>query len=434
MSPVLVGVLGLVMVFVFLFMGVPIGFTLAFIGFLGFIVLGSLEGAVSMMATVPYTTVAAYIFSVVPLFLLMGEYMSVSGLLHDAYRGIHTWLGRMPGGLAMATIGACAGFAACTGTSVAAIATMTRISLPEMLEYKYDRGLATGTIAAGGTLGILIPPSIPLVVYGIITETSIGGLFMAGIVPGILLAFMFMITIYIVAKRNPKAAPRGPGTTWWQRLVAIKDVWGIALVFLIVMGGIWGGIFTPTEAGSIGALGAFIFAIARKKVTRQNLFPTFLAALRTSGLGFVLVIGAFIFSYFIAVSRLPSELAAFVGGLPIPPLAIMGAIMVLYMIMGCLMDPISLMLLTVPILLPLIQALGFDLIWYGIMVTVMTELGLITPPIGMNVFIMAGMRRDIPMYTIFRGIFPFVVTFLAITIILLFFPQIILWLPNTMMG
>jgi len=436
MSPVEVGLIALVILFLLMFMGMHLGFAMALVGFAGYVFIAGLDQAVIMVGLVPYTTVASYIFGVMPVFLLMAEFASASGLVHDGYRTMHTWLGHLRGGLAMASMGGCTAFAACTGGSLENAAVMTRISLPEMLEYKYDPALATGCIAAGGTLAFLIPPSMAFIIYGMIAEQSIGRLFIAGIFPGILLSLMFIATIYIIVKRNPKAGPPGRRASWRERLVSVKDVWGILILFLIVMGGIWGGIFTPTEAGAIGAFIAFVLALAKKRLTWQNVVYSVIESLKTVGMVFGMMIGAMIFGYFTAVAGLPMELANFVAGLHIPPVAVLAAALLLYCILGCIMDGLAMHLLTLPILVPLLSAIGIDLIWFGVLSTLTAEMALITPPIGMNVFVIAGMVKDrgIEMYTVFRGVLPFALTIAVCMVILVAFPQISLFLPNTMMA
>jgi C4-dicarboxylate transporter DctM subunit len=434
MSPMEIGIIGLVVLFLLMFAGMHIGFAMALVGFVGYVILDDMGAALSMIGLTPYTSVASYVFSVVPLFLLMGEFASYSGLMRDTYRAMYTWVGHLPGGLSMATVGGCAGFAAISGSSVATAATMTRVCLPEMLDYKYDPRLATGCIAAGGTMGILIPPSLGFIVYGLIAEQSIGALFMAGIFPGLLEVTLYWITIYILCKRNPLMGPPGARASWRQRLAAFKQVWGIVAIFLLVMGGIWGGIFTPTEAAGVGTFGAFLFALGRRQVNRQNLTSSFTSAITTTGMCFAILIGAMIFSYFITLTGLPMKLASFVAALPIPPLGILVCILFVYLILGCIMDGIAMTLITVPIFLPVINALGFDLIWFGVLITVMAEIGLITPPIGMNVFVISGMAKDVPMYAVFRGILPFFIADLWHIGLLVAFPQISLFLPATMMA
>lgn len=432
MSPVAIGIIGLAVLFLFMAMGVPIGFAMALVGFGGFAIIGGVDGAMRIAAVVPYVTVATFLISVLPLFLLMGEFCATAGLIRGAYQAGYVWLGHLPGGLAMATIGGCAGFAAVCGSGVATAATVTKVCLPEMLEYKYDPKLATGCIAAGGTLGILIPPSLPLILYGMVANQSVGRLFIAGIFPGILLALMFMITIYILVKRNPLMGGAGARASWRQRLTVIQDVWGILVLFVLVMGGIWGGVFTPTEAAAVGAVVAFLFALGKRRLTWQNLISSFMGTLRTTGMIFAILIGAMIFGYFTAVTRLPMELADFISALPIPRLGVLVCILLVYVFLGCIMDSLAMILLTMPIFTPVVLALGYDPIWFGVIVVLMCEMAIITPPVGMNVFVISGMAKDIPMYTIFRGIFPFVVTIVICVVILIAFPQIATFLPNTM--
>ncbi len=434
MSPVLTGIIGLAVLFLLMALEVPIAFAMALVGFCGFAFISGLEAAVNMVGLVPYTTAASYIFSVLPLFLLMGEFSSVSGLMRDAYRTINRWLGHLPGGLAMASIGGCAGFAAVCGSSVATAATMTRVVLPEMRKFNYDPSLATGSLAAGGTLGILIPPSMQFIMYGVIAEQSIGKLFIAGIFPGILLALMFMLTIYIMCKLRPELGPVMAKPSLRHRLISLKDVWGLALLFVLVLGGIWGGFFTPTEASAVGAFVAFILIMVRGKLNRQNLVTAFIGAFKTTGMCLGILMGAMIFGYFIAVTTLPMALAKFVSQLSVPPLGILICMLLVYLFLGCLMDGLAMILLTMPIFIPVILALGFDPIWFGVVLTLMCEMALITPPIGMNVFIISGMTDDIPMYTIFKGVWPFVLALTVTEIILIAFPKISLFLPNNMMA
>lgn len=332
----------------------------------------------------------------------------------------------------MATVGGCAGFAACTGSSVACATVMVPVAAPEMKKYGYDAKLSLGCIAAGGTLGILIPPSTPFVVYAMFSEQSIGRLFIAGIIPGILLASLFMITIYILARVNPKLGPRAPKASWRDRFASLKGVWLVGLLAVMVMGGIWGGVFTPGEAGGIGALGAFFIALGKKRLTKGNVLQSLGSTARTTAMIFTIMIGAMIFNRFLAVTKLPFMLSDFVSGLALPTTAILISILFLYLILGCIMDPLAMVVLTLPILLPTLASLGFDLIWFGVLMTVMTEMALITPPIGVTVFVISGMAPDVPMYTIFRGIIPFVITMMVCVAILVAFPQISLFLPSVM--
>jgi C4-dicarboxylate transporter DctM subunit len=433
MSPEIAGVLGLLILFVLLFAGMPIGLGMALVGFLGFAYLWGVDASLVQIGLTSYSSVAAQAMSVVPLFIVMGHFAFASGVTEDAYDAAHMVLGRLPGGLAMTTIGASAGFAACTGSSLASAATMTKVALPEMLRYKYDHKLATGSIAAGGTLGILIPPSVPMIVYAIITETSVGKLFIAGIIPGILLATLFMVVIYIMAKAMPPMGGPPAVKFSWRTIPAIAvRVWPAALLAAIVMGGIWGGVFSPTEAGGMGAFAALVIAAARRKLTKQNFIEALKDTTKTTAMIFVIVIGAMIFGAFMTISGLPAALVTFLGGIELPSVVILVIILIVYVFLGCIMDTLALTLITLPIIFPLILSLGFDPIWFGILFTINVEMALVTPPIGINVFIISGMAKGIPMYTIFRGVLPFIGAMAVCTGLIIAFPQIALFLPGTM--
>ena len=432
MDPALVGILGFVTLFLLVFAGMPIAFSMALVGFVGFSLIGGMTAALSILSNVPYSTVAYYIIGVIPAFLLMGEFALVSGIITEAYDATNKWLGHLPGGLAMATIVGCAGFAACCGSSVACAAVMVPVAFPEMTRYKYAPKLALGSIAAGGTLGILIPPSTPLVVYGLLSEQSIGRLFIAGIVPGILLALFFALTIYIQTLITPQLGPRASRTGWRERIVSAKGIWLIGVLVIVVLGGMWGGVFTPGEAGGIGALGAFLIALGKRRLTMANVAQALNKTVRTTAMICTVMIGAMIFSTFLAVTQLPVMLADFVSGLHLPPIIILITILCLYIVLGCVMDVLAMVVLTLPVLLPTVANLGFDLIWFGVLVTIMTELALITPPIGINVFVISGMAKEVPMYTIFRGVLPFIVAMILYVVLIVAFPQISLFLPNAM--
>jgi len=332
----------------------------------------------------------------------------------------------------MATIAGCAGFAAICGSSIATTTTIGAVALPEMRSYKYAPTLSIGSIAAGGTMGILIPPSAGFILYGIINEESIGKLFMAGIFPGILLSLLFMLTIYLLVKRNPDLAPAAPKISWRESIGAVKHFWGVALLFLIVMGGIYSGIFTPTEAAAVGALCTFVIALIRGKLNKAALARVFLSMLGTTGMVFLILIGAIFFGYFLAASRLTIAMADLVVALPLPPLIILLTILFLFLILGCVMDPFAMLMIVVPILVPIIKNMGYDPIWFGVLTVIMMELGMITPPVGMNVFIMKGVAGDVSMHVIFKGLFPFVLAMCVCVALIVIFPQIALFLPETM--
>lgn len=332
----------------------------------------------------------------------------------------------------MATVGACGAFAACTGSSIAGSVIMGRVASPEMKRHKYDPALATGSIAAGGTVGILIPPSIAFVMYGIMTDQSIGKLFIAGIIPGVLEILSYMIVIYILCKRNPLKGPPGPRTSFKERVVSLRGVWGMLILFMLVLGGIYQGFFTPTEAGAVGAFGALVIALARKRLNGQNFLDSLLEAGLTTAMIFAIFVGAFIFGYFLTVTKLPIELAGLVTGFPLNRYVILGFILVFYLFLGCILEPASMIVITIPIIFPIVVNLGFDPIWFGVIMVRVCEMGMITPPVGMNVFALSGVVKDVPLYTIFRGIFPFLLADICHVALLIAFPQIALFLPSMM--
>lgn len=431
MSAVFFGVLGLLVLLILLSMRLPVGYSMAFVGLGGFMLLVSPVGGLTMAARATWDQFASYNFSVIPLFILMGQFAFASGISQRLYDSAHKWLGHMRGGLAMATVGACAGFAAVCGSSTATAATMGMVALPEMRRYNYDPALATGSIAAGGSMGILIPPSVILIVYGIMTEQSIGKLFAAGFIPGILEAVAYIITISIICKINPKLGPRGPRMPFKTK---VAGLWGgtaeTMAIFFLVLGGLFGGWFTPTEAGGVGAGLVLILSVAMRRLNWQGFVESISSTTRTVAMILIIVLGAVIFNKFIAITRLPFALAEWVVGLDLPPMAVMGLIIFVYLVGGCFMDALGLILLTVPIFFPVALQLGFDPIWFGIIITRVTEIGVITPPVGMNVYVIKGVARDVPLATIFKGITPFLIADIFSVLLLLFVPQITLWLPS----
>jgi tripartite ATP-independent transporter DctM subunit len=431
MSPVAIGLLGLIILLVLLAIRLPVGYAMTFVGLMGFIYMVSATGGLSMAARAAWGQFGSYDFSVVPLFILMGQFSFASGISTRLYEAAHKWFGHLRGGLAMATVGACAGFAAICGSSTATAATMGMVALPEMKRYKYDLGLATGCIAAGGSMGILIPPSVILIVYGIMTEQSIGKLFAAGFIPGIMEAVFYMATIAIICKINPKLGPRGPKTSFKTK---VSGIWGgtaeTLLIFVLVIGGLFGGWFTPTEAAGVGAALVLILSLVTRHLNWPGFKNSLLSTTTTTAMILIIVVGAIIFNKFIAVTRLPFALADWVVTLDMPPMAVMGFIIFIYVVGGCFMDALGLILLTVPIFFPVATKLGFDPIWFGIIITRVSEIGVITPPVGMNVYIIKGVAPDVPLFTIFRGIVPFLVADIIAVILLLLFPQITLFLPS----
>lgn len=433
MSPTMAGILGFVLMLVAMAVGMPIAVAFALLGGLGILYLGGTGALLGALGTVPYTWASFYILLTIPMFMLMGYLAGESGISHGLYNSAYKWLGRLPGGLAEATMAACTAFAACTGSSVASAATMGSVALPEMRRYGYNQRLATAVVAIGGTLGILIPPSGLFIIYGVITQNSIGQLFFAGVFPGLMLGGLYMAYIYYRARTNPDMAPRGPSSTWREKLVSLKDVWGMLLLFLLVMGGIWGGIFTPTEAAAIGAFGAMAITFAKRKLSPKTLDSALSETIRTSAMVLAIIFCAMFFNAFLAMSRLPMDLSAWVSGLPVPRYAIVAAIIILYIPLGMFMEATSMIVLTVPIFYPTIIALGFDGVWWGVVLCVMVELALVTPPVGMNCYVIAGVARDIPLYDVFRGVLPFVFVALFGVVLIVAFPQISLWLPGTML-
>jgi tripartite ATP-independent transporter DctM subunit len=432
MTPLTIGYIGIVALVILLFSGIHIGVVMGMIGFLGISAISGLEGGFAVLRTVPFTTFANYSMSVVPLFILMGAFCFYSGISKELYECVHKWLGQLRGGLAMATVGACALFAAICGSSLATAATMGTVALPEMKRYQYDPAFATGCMAAGGTLGILIPPSIPLVVYGILTNESIGKLLLAGIIPGILQAAFYILTIYILCLWRPSIGPPGPESRLIEKIVSLRAIWPVVILFVFVIGGIYFGFFSPTEAAGIGSCGACLFALLRKRLSRRNFQESLTSTIKTTAMIFVIFLGAMILGYFFSVTRLPFELAALVGGLPLNRCVILILILIIYLFLGCIMDSLAMILLTVPIFYPLIKTLGFDPIWFGIIIVRAMEIGLITPPVGLNVFIIKGIAKDIPTSTVFRGTIPFLIADFFHVGLLILVPQIATFLPGLM--
>lgn len=427
-----VGFLSIVLLVIMLFTGMRIGLVMALVGFIGIIYINGFGPAATTLGSTPFATASNYGMSVIPLFILMGTFCFYSGLTKDLYYTVYRWIGHLPGGLAMATIGACAGFAAVSGSSVASVATLGTVALPEMKRYKYDSALATGCIAAGSSIGVLIPPSLILVIYGIITEQSIGKLFLAGFIPGILEAVFYMITIFIICKRNPAAGPSGEVTTIKEKVGSLKNTWGVLLLFVLVIGGIYTGIFTPTEAAGVGAFGAFLFALGRRKLSWKNFVDSLLETQKTTAMIFTILIGAGILGVFLAVSRLPFELADIVAVMQVNRYVILVLIILIHLFLGAIMSSIGMIVLTIPVIFPIVQALNFDPIWFGIIVVRVVEIGQITPPVGINVFVMNGIARDVPLYTIFKGIVPFLIADFAHLALLVAVPGLSLFLLDVL--
>jgi tripartite ATP-independent transporter DctM subunit len=430
MSPVVVGIIGIGLLLLLFLLRMPVAFAMAFVGLIGFAYLTSPGPALSLLAQDIWQQFSSYPLSVIPMFILMGTFAFASGISQRLYRTTYTWAGQLTGGLTIATVLACAGFAAICGSTAATAATMGKIALPEMKKYKYDDTLATGTVAAAGTLGILIPPSTVLIVYGILTEESIGKLFIAGVLPGILLSLSFVATVVFLCLRNPKLGPPGNPTSWREKLRATTGIIEAIILFFLAIGGLFLGWFSPTQAGAIGAGGALIIGLARRQLSWRTFFEAGKEGLRTACMVLFIITGAVIFGHFMAVSTIPFVLADWIGQLPIHPMAVMAVLIFIYFIGGFFMDSMALVVVTIPIFFPIVMKLGFDPIWFGVIIVLVAEMGVITPPVGVNVFVIKGIAPDVPLFVIFRGILPFLAALIIVTVIILFVPQIATFLPS----
>ena len=411
--------------------GMHIGFAMALAGLGGTMMLLSPEAALSLFGLTVFETALSFEFIVIPLFVLMGQFATAGGLSQDLYKAFNVWLGNLPGGLGLATIGSCGAFAAICGSSLATAAAMSKVALPEMQRYKYDPRLATGSIAAGGTLGILIPPSVIMVLYGILTETNVADLFIAGIIPGVLLVVFFMATIWLLANFNPNLGPRGPKSSIKEKLTAFRNVWGTLLLFTVVLGGIYTGIFTPTEAAGIGAFGALGLGILAGKMTKASCVQALLDSVDTTAMVFTILIGAIVFKNLIALLRFPEMIESWMLDLSLSPMGILVVILIIYILLGAILDTMAMILLTLPVFFPIISTLGFDPVWFGVLMVIVIELALITPPMGINVFVIKGMVSDVSLGQIYIGVIPFVIAQIILLIIIVLFPDLALWLPNT---
>jgi tripartite ATP-independent transporter DctM subunit len=434
MNPVVPGVVGIAALLIALFAGLPVAFSLGIVGFLGMVYLLCFWVSLPQLHATFFSVASDYNLTVLPFFILMGYFADMSGATADLYVTAEKWLRRLPGGLALATVAGCAGFSAVSGSSGATTATMAAVALPQMRKYKYDDGLATGTLAAGGTMGFLIPPSAAFVIYGIIAEQSVGKLLISGILPGILLSIAFMAIIILRVKINPELAPANPeSVSWRERLISLKDVWGVMTVFFLVIGGIYFGIFTPTEGGAAGAFILLVMALVRRRVTLQNLFTSLMRAAGITCMIFLIIFGAFLLKDFLALSQVPTVLGSFVVGLQVSKYVMIAAIILLFLVGGCFIPAIPMIMLLVPIVLPVVEKLGFSPIWFGVISILMVEAGDITPPVGVNVYLMGAMAKDVPLARIFSGALPFLISILALSALLIAFPQIALILPEVML-
>ena len=430
MSNLQIAITGVIILLVLLVFGMNIGVTMMCVGFFGYMAVKGFMPALALFKNIPFTQATTYSFTVIPLFVLMGNLAYYSGMSGDLYDCAHKILGGMKGGLAVATVVACAAFSAICGSTAATAATMGVVALPEMRQHGYDDSLSCGSIAAGGTLGILIPPSTGFIIYGIVSGTSIGGLFAAGILPGIVLALCYVIAIMIVCKIHPDRAPGRLKFSGIEKFKSLKGALPMVILFVVVIGGIFGGLFTANEASAVGAVMALLYLIIRRKFTFKILMDCLRDTVKTSGMIFLILIGAYIFGSFLTVTRLPTTLANFVTGLEVSRYLILLVIIIIYAVMGCLMDSLAMVMLTVPIFLPIMLDLGFNEIWYGVLMIMVMEMGLITPPVGMNVYIVAGVAKDVPLQKIFKGVAPMVIGMFAAVFINCVWQDLAMYLPR----
>lgn len=433
MSLETIGFLGILAMFLLMFLRVPIAIAMAVPAFIGILYVREWKVLSTAIETIVWDHSFNYTLSTIPMFVLMGELLFVSGVSQELFATFRYWFGKLRGGLAMAAIGASAIFAAASGSSLATTGTMGVISSKEMLEQKYNKALIGGSIVAGGTLGILIPPSTIFIIYGMLTEQSIGKLLIAGIIPGIILTTLYILTVAVAVKIRPDLAPKGEGSSWKERIVSLRHTGWILVLFIVVIGGMYVGLFSPTEAAGIGAFGAFIIALARRKLTFQKFVESMNRTLRTTGFLFAIILAAFILNYFLAITRVPLLLANFLADTTMPPLLILCSIVVLYVLLGAVMDSLAMIVVTIPIILPVIQALGYDLIWFGVLIVIVVEMALISPPVGMNCFVLNGVAPQLRLEEIFKGALWFMIPLLVMITFLIAFPEIALFLPNRMM-
>jgi C4-dicarboxylate transporter, DctM subunit len=436
MSPTTIGILGILIMVIIFFSRMPVAYVMAMVGYLGFTILISGKGGLNLLSRNIYDVFSSYGLTTIPLFVLMGQLAFNSGISHRLYNAGYRWLGSTRGGLAMATVSACTAFGAVCGSSPATAATMATVGLPEMKKYKYADALSTGAVASGGGLGMIMPPSVVMIVYGILTEQSIGALFVAGIFPAILVTILFIVAIYITCTLSPEQGPPGDRFTFRQKIRSLLGMSETLAVFILVIGGLFIGLFTPTEAAAVGAFGMLVVSISSKQLTWKGFVNALYETLGTSCMVMMLIAGATIFGKFLAVTRIPFDIATWVSGFDLPAFIIIGIVIAIYFIGGCFMDALAFVTLTVPIFFPVVMALGYDPIWFGVIIVMTTEMGVITPPVGINVYVVFGVARriigEVPLESIFKGILPFLLAVITGVIILIMFPQIILFLPNLM--
>jgi C4-dicarboxylate transporter, DctM subunit len=428
----IIATLGFVALFALMAIRVPIGVAMGIVGVLGFGWLAAFGPAFNLLAQSPIRVTTDWDLAIIPMFILMGAFATASGMSRELFQASNAWLGHRRGGLAMATVTACAGFAAINGSSIATAATMTNVALPEMRRAGYDAGLATGVIAAGGTLGIMIPPSVMFAIYGVLTETDIARLLVAGIIPGLLGALLYMFAVQVVGIFRPDLMPRGQRSTWRARFVSLRPIWAVLLLFFFVMGGMYGGLFTATEGAAMGAAGAFLIGIVRRRLSRAAIMECLVESVRTTAAIFTIAIGAFLFGYFLVITQTTQNFSALLLSLPLGPYGVLTLVLLMYLLLGAIMDELAMVLLTVPVIFPVMMLLGFDPIWFGVIIVMVCVLGMIVPPIGMNVFVINSIARDVPLQTIYKGVTPFIIVDLIRLALLVAFPWLSLFLPSRM--
>jgi len=426
----LVALLGFVGMFALMAVRVPIGIAMGIAGVGGFAVLSGIKPAMNLLANVPLSVVTDYNLSVIPMFILMGAFASHSGMSTELFAAGRAWLGHRRGGLALASVAACAGFSAINGSSVATAATMTQVALPEMRRAGYNPGFSAGLIAAGGTLGIMIPPSVIMVLYGIMTETDITKLFAAGIIPGLLAVVFYSAVVAFMGWRRPQAMPRGERHGWAERFASLRELWAVLVLFMFVLGGIYGGLFTVQEAAGVGAAGTLFIGMLRRRLRWPQIKAALIEALRVSSAIMLIVVGAYLFGYFLTITQFTQKAVDLLVHLPVGAYGVLALIMVGYLILGAVMDELAMILLTVPIVFPAMMQLGFDPVWFGVIIVMAVTFGMICPPVGMNVFVINSIARDVPLTHIYRGTMPFIAVDMVRLVILCAFPAISLWLPG----
>jgi tripartite ATP-independent transporter DctM subunit len=432
MTPQAIGGYGILALVALTFLRVPLGAAMGLVGLIGYATIEGWLKATVVFGSTPYS-LAQYELSVLPLFILMGNVATRGGMSRELYAAANAIFAGRRGALPMATIGACAGFAAVSGSSVATAATFTPIAVPEMIRQKYDVRIATGSVAAAGTLGILIPPSVVMVIYALVAEASVPALFAAGMVPGVLLAFLFIVTVWIIARVKPDWCPIGARMPWRQRLSSALQMWKLAVLFGFAIVGIYTGWFSPTEAAGVASAAAILIAFATKSLPLEEFWTAIVETLRTTAMLMFIITGAWVFAYFVVHTKIPNALIDLVNMWALPGWGVMVAIIIFYVIAGCVLESVAIILVTVPVFLPLVVSLGYDVVWYGILMVVMVEIGLITPPVGLNVFVIRAQIPEIPLSTIFAGIMPFLVADFVLVLLLLIFPGIALWLPGVLL-